>query len=205
MNQIDVTLKLASNYSVWLPLLTSIIAFRKGSLTRGIKPIFVLIILSLISDIISIYLAKQYGNNMPWFHTYQVLEGFILTLYFFNLFGRKRYWLFIGFLFIGFLVINSIFIGSIFTFNTRGTSVSAIYFIINCLIYYHTIYSSEKHFFIEKSAHFWIVTGILVYYSGSFFTFLSYETFQTWMFHNMANTLKNILLSFGFLLSRKNG
>ena len=175
----------------------------KGRLTSNGKPIVLLITISLISDVISIYLAKTYGNNMPWFHTYQLLEGTILVIYFYTIFGRKKEWLIIGIGFITFLLINSVFIGSLFTFNTRGTSASSIFFIIQCLIYYYFIFSSEKTLFIERSGHFWIVTGILIYYSGSFFTFLTYETFKTWMFHNMANTLKNMLFLIGLFLQFK--
>lgn len=202
-DHIDNILRLTSNYSVWLPFLAGAYTLGKGSLHHKITPIFILIVLSFISDVISIFLAETYGNNMPWFHGYQILEGGLLAYYFTNLFERRRIWKVTSILFLTFLLINSLFLGSFFEFNTRGTSVSAIFFIALCLFFYYKTYSDEENLFIERNEHFWIVTGILIYYSGSFFTFLSYETFKTWMFHNMANTIKNIFLFIGFFFCIK--
>lgn len=196
-----------SIYSAFLPLTLGLVLIVKGRMLVPFKLIFLLVCLSIFSDFLSVYLAREFGNNMPWFHTWSIIESLILIFFFKIEIGKKRLILFTGTGLIAFLIINSVILGDIYRFNTIGRSVVALVIILYCIFYYHNLFQSQKEIFIERSGTFWVVSGILIYFSGSFFSFMLYEKIMivdkssVWVYHNIANFLKNILFSIGFLLA----
>jgi positive regulator of sigma E activity len=69
-------------------------------------------------------------------------------------------------------------------------------FISLSVAYFFHIYNNET-IAVETNENFWFAVGILFYFSGSFFTFLTYMTFKTYVFQNIANSIKNLIFATG--------
>jgi len=91
------------------------------------------------------------------------------------------------------------------------SSESIIIFIYSILLFY-TELSKPQVLFIYNTSEFWIILGILIYLSGSFFIFsfadkINAEDIETfWSLTFIFNTLKNLFFSVAFTIkdNRKN-
>jgi hypothetical protein len=194
--------------SVFSPVIALCIAWRlRGSLDRMISIIVLLCIFSFANDLLSLTFAKMRSNNMPLAHAYGLLEGLLLIKFFHYLLGwKKSTWTFVAATYALLYVADSIFLESIFSFNAWSRSGEALLMIVLCVMAFSMFYSKEEDIFIEKSPHFWIVIGILTYFSGALFSFLlstdmlsqSADRFYgSWMLHNFSNLLKNVIFTVG--------
>lgn len=187
----------------------SLFLYFQNRFPASLRLIVLLLVLSLLFDQASMYAAKTFGNNMPLFRLFDLLQVTIIVLYIYKQTNTKTV-LYLGGLSIGGLLINNIFLEDIFTFSTNGTLYAASFTILICFHYYYWLYHQEGDFFIERQGSFWIVTGILLYFSGSFFTFLLYANYiqleiprgVNWAFHNVSSVLKNIIFTIGIWVSR---
>lgn len=91
-------------------------------------------------------------------------------------------------------------------FDTLTVSVSAITLIIFCLIFLFEKIQKPDIGFIYAKKSFWIVVGIMIYFSGTFFLFLQYselsekEQENFWIINWFCIILKNIFFAIAFYL-----
>lgn len=194
--------------SVLSPVLPLITAWtRRKALDRIFSIIVSLIAIALIADVVNITLAFLHVNNLPVAHVYGLIESTLLIAFFALLLGwKKSMWIILSVGFAIYYVVNSIYFESIFSFNAWSRSAEALLMMVFCVMALRMFYSREEDIFIEKSPHFWIVIGILTYFSGALFSFLlstdmlsqsSDRFYGSWMLHNFSNLLKNIIFTIG--------
>ena len=163
---------------------------------------FVLIILFVIasfaSDIISVFLIN--GTNYTFLHGYGLVEALILFLFYYRVLKTKRWVLILAITFVVFYILNSLYF-EVGIFNTIGRSVECLAIIFLALWLFYQFFRQEEDIFIERSPLFWINVGLLIYFSGAFFTFVFSKYILTdqplWILHNVFNVLKNVFLAIG--------
>lgn len=198
-------LMFGSILSPLLPLLTG--WQRRKGLDQTFSILLTVIATAFLFDLVNTILAFQRINNLPLAHAYGLLEGLLLIKFFDRLLEwKKSTWTAVAVTYTLLYVADSIFLESIFSFNAWSRSVEALLMIALCVMAFSMFYSKEEDIFIEKSPHFWIVIGILTYFSGALFSFLlstdmlsqSADRFYgSWMLHNFSNLLKNVIFTVG--------
>lgn len=94
------------------------------------------------------------------------------------------------------------------SFNTIPISVSAITLIIFSIFYFYEQIQNPDVSFIYSKPYFWIVVGIMLYFSGTFFLFLQFselsteEQYNYWIINWICIILKNIFFSIAFYLPK---
>ena len=165
------------------------------------------VVISFLSDYISRFVGINFGNNMPWFHIYTLIE----TLVYLRFFVHIGHWRFrkSELIVTLILILNSIFIEDILHFNTIARISQSLFLIALSLLHFKKIFTKETNFFIEKDPIFWSVVGIMVYFSGAFFSILFFEKIlysdneSVWIYHNVSNILKNLLFTLALCLKPK--
>jgi hypothetical protein len=169
-------------YSPWIiviPLFLSIRNYRKDK-SEALKPIILYLLLSICTQIISLWLWTNSINNLPVLHVYTVLEFYVLMWFYVIIFSHpkaKKIILTFTVLFTLFAIADSCFLENIFTFNTLSRSIEALLIIAMALIYFLRALSNESltNNLNSRSVNY-INTGIFIYFSGSIvlFTFSNY-------------------------------
>lgn len=162
--------------------------------------IFFLAGISFSADVASYILANLYGNNYPVVNFYLVCET-LLVGSFFYLILRKNKLVILIYLFLFIAFVGRTIRDGLFYYQHEFIpylNLANIFFLIFVLI---NIFKNSEELFIENNPNFWFTTGLLFYFSGSLFTdLLSSEILNgpmLWVFHNIANILKNILFAIG--------
>jgi hypothetical protein len=197
--------RLISSYIPFLPLAIGLYLIAKGKRNFYLYWIIAISLLSLTSDQISLFLARRFGNNMPWFHAYLILEIGAVLILFKKITKYHKLTVSIGSILLVFMVINTLLFENLMTFQTTNRVVSSFVILLFCISYFYQLFQTKIDMFIETSLSFWIVVSLLIYYSGAFFTFLLFEKMQgdgIWIFHNMANIAKYFILGLSLIFVR---
>jgi hypothetical protein len=154
--------------------------------------------------------------NVTFSYPYALFEGIFLIsffLFFFNTPPKKRGWV-LGIYAVLFLI-DSIFLEPLNTFvsfNPIARSFNGLVVVVLSFIYFYRVYQQEKITLLEREPSFWFVSGLLLYFSTSFFTFLfSAELFTldndkietSWFFHSISNLAKNGLITVGIWVAKR--
>ncbi|MCF6359985.1 MAG: hypothetical protein L3J29_04405 [Cyclobacteriaceae bacterium] len=192
----------SSVFSVIVPI--SVVIIKK--IQKKYICLFTLFLTSLFSDLVSIVLSSNGLTNLLVINGYFLISGVLLILYFSN---TKRFESNFSTITIPSFVLVYLFsysIDGLYTFNTIGISLEAILMIFLCLYVFYDLYKKEETIYVDRLPEFWITTAILMYFSGALFSFLlatdilsqSPDRFyNSWILHNSANILKNILFAIG--------
>lgn len=184
------------------------------------RVVFYYVVYSIINEII-LYLLRidPLRNNkieagLVW--SFTVIEFIFFGLYFYLILTKKTNKKALLFAAIAFaitaainLIINIKGFDKNYAFDTIPVSVSAITFIIFSIVFlFERIQFTEIEFIYERS-NFWIIIGIMIYFSGTFFLFLQYselsdqEKDSFWIINWFCILLKNIFFSIGFYLKEE--
>ncbi len=198
-----------SDVSESLPLICWIF-FAQKKMPYNLIGIFFIISASL--KIFSLVLAELYFNSMPVYHVLAFVEiSLVYCFYSYLILRRINYWGIVVLLV--FNAINTLFIQNIYTFNSVAWTLNMLLLIIMGLLYFHKLYQDDEDYTpLEQRPVFIIAAGLLIYASGSLFTYLmgteilsgKPEGFfnNAWVFQSVSNILKNIIISYGLLLTR---
>jgi len=189
-----------SIFSVLLPLINALLQWK--SLSKNLKPILYLTVISFVVDAISFFCAGWHINTWGFINSFYVIQFALL----FIILSEQRKIPLLRLLFYGcllFAVINFLFIQTPKVFNTYTAYAGGILIITVALNYIYFIINETYIEKIQTLPLFWLSFGVLVYYGGTLFLFLfnNYliEHFQTgnqvaWVLHNLLNVVKNIFL-----------
>ena len=191
-----------------IPLVASIINFK--FITKVLMPLFVLIVVSTIIEILNEVHLGFYLNNFYILHIFTIFEFTAITVFYRrflekNLSSILSYGLVVVFSIIAFLDykingLNSIdyFSISVESFIVTFYSLFLFYFVLKNLIFENLL----------ESPIFWLNTAILLYFSGNLFLFIfsnyliksePLRYHALWFtIHSIINILYNILLGVGF-------
>lgn len=134
-----------------------------------LRYIFFYLVISACINLAAILLSYRGINNLPLLHLLTVCELFFLLSYFSRLFTQRisvvlKY---VCGLSVLFTLVNSIWFQSIYSFNSYARGLEAIIIILVSLLYFINVPEKER-----TASEMAIVSGLLLYYAGSFFLYL---------------------------------
>jgi hypothetical protein len=201
--------------SIFSPLPCLLIGWRYWpTASISIRTILLIITLSFSSDIIMVTLLHFKIKNLPVANVYGLLEGLLFLFFFYQKLPDYRSAIRIAsILFLLLYLADIIFITELVVFNAYSRTLEAAMLIILSVLFFLTLFQKETDIFIDNNAEFWIVVGVLVYFSGAFFSFLlstdilsvSPDRFySSWILHNVSNLIKNIIFAISLWKARPN-
>lgn len=191
-----------STYSVILPLIVGLLSIRRLQTIQ--RYILALVIFSILVELAATLIGRLlHLRNLPLLHVFSAVQFTLLWLIFAKRlippFSKKFFsWVLIAFW--AFAIISAIWIDGIFNFNAHARSFGAILIIFFCLSYFYQRLIKLDLENLEADPLFWIVTGSLIYYSGSLILFIISNyfladqamSFSMWGVHGIFNTLNNL-------------
>ena len=196
-----------------IPLVIVFIIVVKNYLrfSAELKVISWYVVLSVIIQFSSQYLASQKINNMYLLHIFVPASFVCLSMFYQKVYAsfinRNILWWIAG-LFVVYSIFNSIYWEDIKTFNSFALSVESVLLIIYSLSLFALLLTKavrdEKRALLSSLR--WINSGILIYYAsgllifyfGDFLTRFSVEKFQiTWLFHSFIYIVQFTCISIG--------
>ncbi len=147
----------------------SILRFKKVS--KPIKVLSILLCTTLINELLSLYLTFKYKNNSFSFHFFNVIELYLITMYFLCLLQPKKikiYILFISFFYPLFEYLNIIYLQPLSTLNSNFITFETFLTIGLSLYSLYRLLLKDLVNPILKYSHFWFCSIILMYFSCSF-------------------------------------
>jgi hypothetical protein len=164
------------NYGPWIiiaPFLLSVVRYNR--LSKALKIMTWYLMLSVITQAVSLLLWKKSINNLPLLHVFTVLEFFLLFAYY--SFQSKplftRFWFYlILFLFLLFALLDAFVLENLYSFNIYTRSVEAFIF-IGCSVHWFisSLTLESKVIFREQNALKYMNAGFFIYFSGSLILF----------------------------------
>ena len=204
-------LHIVSSISILLPIFISIIRFR--FLDNVLRTLSYLLFLSLLFEIIIEFTVRRNINNLPFLHLFTIVEFSFLGLIFYKVFTHplfKKAIIVTIIAFAAFAVINALFIQTLYEFNTIARAVESFLLILLALLFFYKIFRESVVVHLGRYPMFWISSGILVYFSGSFFLFIFSNyileqpgdmLYSYWGIHSVLNIFLNLFFAMGLWYS----
>jgi hypothetical protein len=133
------------------------------------------VIFAAVLDEVSIQLASHHIHNIIGLHFYTMVEFFILSGFFVNVFNQKRMVSAVkvmGILFTILCLVNVAFFQKVTQFNTYTRSLEALLIVVYCLIYFDQESKLKQTVQWQNRPNNWFVTSNLQYFACAFFLFL---------------------------------
>ncbi|XOV66987.1 MAG: hypothetical protein ACFHU9_15280 [Fluviicola sp.] len=206
----SINLHLISACSIAAPILVGALYFKSLSFTLRILFAYVAVTgpLELVTGVMSAYQL----NNLYLFHAHIFLEFLAIAAIFFfsydSVLWRRIVIIFsIGFL--GFAILDYFFFDAWDPFRTNERYAEGLMIIVMCAGYYISLLRRPVHRYLERQPMFWLVSGWLIYFSGTLYLFLfskellAMNSFHFWQIHAILNIGLNIIYVISFVKGRK--
>lgn len=145
------------------------------------------------------YLPNWLQSNNPVYNIESVLRFICFALFFINLSPKQFYWFkrILALIFILFLFVNFFFFENFFFYESLSENLlttEAYILLAYCMQYYLAELDSDNED-LTQQPEFWVVTGLSIFLTVSFFVFLFYTQLlridgnlsdNMWYFHNIA-------------------
>lgn len=172
-------LPIISTLSILLP--SGMVFFTFKSNDNHLKYIRLVVLISLLCEITSfayinlcdyLHIPDEEKNNMFVFHFYVFAETIILTFYF-RAFSQstlvRSLYLIIATLFVLFYIFDLIFLETITDYPAISSMLRCIMVILFSIIFFIQTFLKSEIINLFLYPHFWMVSGLLLFYSGTFF------------------------------------
>ncbi len=164
------------NYGPWIiiaPFLLSIVFYNR--LSKALKIITWYLILSVVTQAVSLLLWKKGINNLPLLHVFTILEFFLLFTYY-SFQGKPlltRFWFYlVSVLFLLFALLDAFVLENLHSFNIYTRSLEAFVFIgLSVHWFIRSLTIESKAVFQDQNALKYMNAGFFIYFSGSLILF----------------------------------
>lgn len=199
-----------SPFSTLLPILV-FLPFLPKKKELPIWVIFFYSVYSFTNDLVILYRWEHRIQFTIFLYIFTVIEYLLFSFLLYSIIKSKTVRtgiLLLSFLFTGFCLYN-IFGSHINAFDSVQASIESILVLAYCIIYFYEQLNQPQVSFIYSKYTFWIVTGVLVYLSGTFFLYafamdLSKEARKDYWIINLGCTiLKNVFFAVAILIHVK--
>ena len=191
------------------------VLFKFNSKQRAKWVIFLLLVISLITDIWCYNLARNNIKTTWIINIFSVIEFAFLSYFFTLIISPKKQQIFIWLCYAGFLLywlVQNIFVESIEIFDYQSQAIEFLLLLICCLLYLFQRVKNVRGEILYNTYQFWIVAALLMYCAGTFFGFLSSVSpeerdFDTIVYEYLSrggNILKHILITIAFCINPAN-
>lgn len=172
--------------------------------------LFWLVIVTWIVDVAGTLLRNTI-NNHPLYHAFQPVEYGLYAMYFFHTLRQPlvRKIIPVSIVLMGvFSVVNALFFQSIWSQNSYSFMLEAALLLVWSVIYFFELYTNFTPQNLRELPEFWVSTGVLFFYAGSFFQMGLHRYLmrvdepwarQLWVINLLLNILLYSLITVGFL------
>ena len=203
-----------NQFSPLLPIVLFLVFQKSMNQKKALWVIFVYSVYSFINDTVFLGLleGKIVNSEKIFVSLFTLAEFLFFGRYIYQIIENKRFKKIIiitSIVFCLFLIIYFFSVEFRF-FDSVPVGTEAILVIAFSVYYFFEQINTPKTLFIYNTSSFWVVVGFLLYLAGSFFIFIyaSYVPFDEirkfWFVTFIFNTLKNIFISIGILVSYNN-
>lgn len=212
-------LKFLAYTTLIIPLLIFIIRFKRNN-NKLPRIIFIYLLYSVGNEVLMMILSKSgvidsHPNTRPILYAiFTIIEFLLLSYYLYNCLINKKFkktLIFLGIVFSITALINLFFLisskSNSILIDTIPVSTSALLLIVFSILYLFEEIQTPKIEFIYANPQFWVIIGIMIYFSGTFFFFLQFSELSKddqsnfWIINLICIILKNIFFAISFLLS----
>lgn len=197
------------NLGVFIPVI-SIILRRKPLWSQSSTKLFsAYIILDVIAWFLSFFLSRQGLNTFIVSNSFSVGEILLLCLFFIQIFNlRNKNLLNVSTVLLTLAFAGSVFLSSNEQFNNFTDVFENLLFITLSLVFYFKIMREQKIENLLAYPHFYLVTGVLLYFSCSIFIVIFSNYFldlsmmsqmYLWTFHSVINFICYVIFAIGLL------
>lgn len=201
-----------SIYFNFFPILVGVYLLILKKLNRMYIPVLLLLIISAFTDIISLWVAQKYHNNLFVFSIYSIIEA-SLIYYFIQQFllHKKVKLVFIILLGVFFMFSSwSAFTFGFERFNSIQLALGAIYILLLIIYFFFEIFYFEAIDDLVRFPAFWIASVWLVYYAGTLFLNLLFNevingnlSFKVDLTNIILLMISNIVCTLSLWMARK--
>lgn len=182
------------------------------------KHAIIILVYTLYSFVNDIVIERQLITSLPstfLLSLFTIIEFIFLFFYIFSLLTNRKFKIFLlicSFVFLFVAVVNfykNIVVGTP-SFDTIPIAVSSITLISGSIFYLFETIQKPEISFVYSRPNFWVVVGIMIYFSGTFFLFLQFDSLSPtdqvnfWIINLICFVLKNIFFSISFTLKPEN-
>jgi len=209
--KIEIAIAYLSTASVILPFGLAI--YQLKYLRNNLRLILFLLAFSLLADVISYFLSRSAISTIWIANPYLLIQFSLLMMIYFIELQRPRFMIFIALAYIIYFIVSTFFIYGVFNFNTHANSIAGLILVGLSIYYLYHLLKELQVDNIAKVPMFWITFAVLCYYGGTLALFLVNNLMadnypdshrMLWIFHNICNILKNILLAIGLWQNYRN-
>lgn len=193
-------------YSNLLPIICGLALWR--ILPKSLRIITLIPLADFLAEYGSEWAKYSMGNNLWFFNQYRVVQLLLITWYFSSLFENLR-WRRISWITAALLAL----FGEITTFwvfgwdhyNTLFFVVSGAFYISLSMGFFIQVLRKFPVVGLEKNPHFFINTGLFVFFCVAFVAFTTLALFlhtqtELWMVFRISRIFRNIFLAIGLLV-----
>lgn len=185
------------------------ILLRKTKKTLGILSVF--LVLNVIIEIVAFLISEYSINNMFVFHIHTVIEfAFVVwvALKIIKPVRATEIAIILPAAFLVFSIIDAFYIENLDSLNSLPRGIEGLIVIAISVFFFYRLFNSEENFDLLKYPYFWLFSGWLIYFSGTFFLFIYNNmagfTITFPVIHSVLNILLNLVFTYTLWLgSRK--
>ena len=203
----DIT-EIAGTYSILLPLFVGFFKFRFKYFAYYYVFLFWLTC-SGIANILTVAFASDGNSTILIFHIYTMLEFLLLLLLYYKMGhseGIQKATIFCMVAFCMFKVVDIFFITGLNQIDTLAIIVESIVMIAFSFLFFAQLIN-ERVPSLAVFPPFWINSGVLIYFSSSFFIFLfstyilqdTKQYYVYWSIHNILIVVRDILFTIAMI------
>lgn len=206
-------LKYADSIAPLIPIIAFL--FNRKQVPKRMYIILGYLFISALLYGYSNYLADRYINNMYLYHIICIIEFTCVSIFILSILkstGLKKIIYAQSGFFVGFFFFNLAFLEKISTLSSNSISLEFLLLIIACSFYYYELTNSETILVYNKDGDFWVVSGFLFHFCGSFLTFAFYKyvaktnvafMVNFWNVQVILYVIRCLIISIGILCYRK--
>ena len=154
-------------------ILTMLISYNR--LAYNIKPLLTFACLHFLLELVSDYV--NYGlhqSNLIFYHAVRPLSYLVLTVFFYRTFSdkskKRNVWISYA-LYLSLVILYTVVWEPLSQFNSLAYMTESLFVIYWCFVFLRSILHLNNHSYRpERDRTFWLVIGLLFYYTGNFFT-----------------------------------
>ncbi len=186
--------------STVIPLVVALFLFKKLSIEMKLFVGYFAITLSV--DSISLYLIMT-DRSVFWMHHYFTLFEYFTFALLFLYWQKKRLGKLVSVLsmpiFAIFWIVSKKYFEQPNDFDYLTSTTESILLMAISILYF--LESAEYAYpRISKRYSFWVTSGVLIYFSSNFLTFILANVAEFWFIHHIVNFFTNLLFVYAFYL-----
>jgi len=208
---------LLSYIGLFIPFLPALIAsVRWTVLPKEVRWFTIMLWAIGLNGVLGLWAETQWTNNLPFFHSYILIEALFLIKVFSFLLPpiiSKRNLLIVGAIFTLFWIGNVLFFDGIWANPAYIRLAETVIMLTLATVWFYKVMKEQKHLSLTRLFSFWLSTAVLIFYSGNlllyvFNNFVFYQARHVfvviWGIHAFVSIITYLIYTIAIIWALKN-